>query len=251
MMWTSGDKIQNCYLHQNSIRTFWNNLICHGFEFLLKLFSVNRNELFKRPKMFKIFQALWKKAIRYQHIDHLIALLILLWPKRDQNVKISGSGVHLLTLLTLFFLVTVKANSLYVMQNEFLRVPEFTEHYRNLSSHASKSWEDPILMQLIRSLAGLSDLAHNKGCNFSLPSENDIRQNLQIDFQERKITAKMVTSYRVVTIGQFMPRKGLRLEAEYQNQMLPGQGQGQQICYCTCQNMNLVPLDSSLKVSKS
>ena len=41
------------------------------------------------------------------------------------------------------------------MQNEFLRVPEFIEHYRNLSSHTSKSSEDPNLMQLIRSLLGL------------------------------------------------------------------------------------------------
>ena len=45
--------------------------------------------------------------------------------------------------------------AIYVMQNEFLRVPEFIEHYRNLSSHTSKSSEDPNLMQLIRSLLGL------------------------------------------------------------------------------------------------
>ena len=41
------------------------------------------------------------------------------------------------------------------MQNEFLRVPEFIEYYRNLSSHTSKSSEDQNLMQLIRSLLGL------------------------------------------------------------------------------------------------
>ena len=73
------------------------------------------------------------------------------------------------------------------MQNIFLRVPEFIEYYRNLSSLASKSLEDPNLMHLVRPLVGLYDLLENQGCNFTLPSEGKVREILDIAFQQRKI----------------------------------------------------------------
>ncbi len=92
------------------------------------------------------------------------------------------------------------------MQNEFLRVPEFMDHYRNLSSHTNKSWEDAILMQLIRSLVGITDLAADpNACNFSLPSEARIRNDLQISQQEAIMSVLLITKSKATASGTLFP----------------------------------------------
>lgn len=117
-------------------------------------------------------------------------------------------------------------HQLYIMENEFLRVPEFMEDYRNMSSHTSKSWEDPSLMHLLRSLLGLVDHKGQDFCNFSLPSEAKVRDVLGITWQERQIRAKLLANgadQEMVNIGYFATRGGLQLRPLYQDAILPGQ----------------------------
>ena len=107
------------------------------------------------------------------------------------------------------------------MQNEFLRVPEFIEYYRNMSSHASKSSEDPKLLPLIRTLLGLNNLieaeATDGGCNLTLPTEDQARDALGISFQQRKIGALLMESSEFVTLGHYLHRGGgLQLEAKFE-----------------------------------
>ena len=72
------------------------------------------------------------------------------------------------------------------MQNLFLRVPEFANYYRNLSSHANKSFEDPILPHLLRSIYGLST---STKCSEEFPPWNEVRDELQISEESQKIDA--------------------------------------------------------------
>ena len=127
------------------------------------------------------------------------------------------------------------------MQNEFLRVPEFIEYYRNMSSHASKSSEDPKLLPLIRTLLGLNNLieveATEGGCNLTLPTEDQTRDVLGISFQERKINALLMeSSSEFVTLGHYLHRGGgLQLEAKFEDVILPGQQDEISQCSLNCQ----------------
>ena len=111
---------------------------------------------------------------------------------------------------------------MYVLQNQFQRVPEFTQHYRNLSAHSNKSLEDPIILHLMRSLVGLAQLKN--GCNFSMPSESQAREKLGISRQERVISALMITSEQKELLGEYKVNRGLVLRPEYQDAFLPAQG---------------------------
>lgn len=128
------------------------------------------------------------------------------------------------------------------MENSFKRSPEYTDFYRNLSSHSSKSYEDPALFQLMRSLVGLYKA--NGGCkNITLPSENQAREMLKLTYEDKKIVVKLNNTI----IGSFESSLGgLSLNLDYEAKILPGQSEAN--CYnCKCLNMEVIKADITFK----
>lgn len=144
-------------------------------------------------------------------------------------------------------------SAVYLMVNDFLRMPEFTNHYRNLSSHANKTMEDAASFQLMRSMVGLQSLSTNGGgCHFSLPSTSQVQQKLGLTVQERKIVARLLlTASEVVDIGEFRVDRGLSLVSKYEDALLPGEvrplATSEGCLNCKCQNMEVIPADQSIK----
>ena len=131
------------------------------------------------------------------------------------------------------------------MQNRFSRVPEFATYYRNLSSYANKSFEDPILPHLLRSMYGLTTQ-----CSSEMPAWNVVRDALQISEQVQTVHALLVTKVmkNLQTLGEFQLGRGLVLTPPFQDDFLPGESQKEDdTCFeCQCQNVNLVPLGRKL-----
>ena len=152
-----------------------------------------------------------------------------------------------------FLHFAVGSDVVYVMQNRFLRVPEFANYYRNLSSHANKSFEDPILPHLLRALYGLSTsptpLPSPQTCSSTaanFPSWNEVRDKLQISLQPSNVDALLVTkvSRSLQKLGEYQLGRGLMLTPPFQDDLLPGESRrGVETCFeCQCQNFNIIPL---------
>ena len=155
-----------------------------------------------------------------------------------------------MSILGIFF-IAVGSDVVYVMQNRFLRVPEFANFYRNLSSHANKSFEDPILPHLLRALYGLSTSPSPGTCHTAanfLPSWNEVRDKLQISLQPSSVDALLVTkvSKSLQKLGEYQLGRGLRLTPPFQDDLLPGEshrGVAGETCFeCQCQNFNIIPI---------
>ena len=142
---------------------------------------------------------------------------------------------------------SVGSDVVYVMQNRFLRVPEFANYYRNLSSHANKSFEDPILPHLLRAFYGLSTLqqqcSDNAASNF--PPWNEVRDKLQISLEASNVDALLVTKVTksLQKLGEYQLGRGLMLTPPFQDDLLPGESKRHESCFeCQCQNFNIIPL---------
>ena len=126
------------------------------------------------------------------------------------------------------------------MRNKFNRAPEFIEVYRNLSAHTSKALEDAASIQIMRTMVGLNQWFGGLDCNFSIPSEAEVRTVLQMSYQERKIEVNFANGStnidEMIPIGEFEVNRGLSLLPLYENSNLPGQSFSPCV-QCTCQNI--------------
>ena len=126
------------------------------------------------------------------------------------------------------------------MRNKFNRAPEFIEVYRNLSAHTSKALEDAASFQIMRTMVGLNQWFGGLDCNFSIPSEAEVRTVLQMSYQERKIEVNFANGStnidEMIPIGEFEVNRGLSLLPLYENSNLPGQSFSPCV-QCTCQNI--------------
>ena len=89
-------------------------------------------------------------------------------------------------------------------------------------------------------MVGLNQWFGGLDCNFSIPSEAEVRTVLQMSYQERKIEVDFANGStnidEMIPIGEFEVNRGLSLLPLYENSNLPGQSFSPCV-QCTCQNI--------------
>ena len=92
----------------------------------------------------------------------------------------------------------------------------------------------------MRTMVGLNQWFGGLDCNFSIPSEAEVRTVLQMSYQERKIEVNFANGStnidEMIPIGEFEVNRGLSLLPLYENSNLPGQSFSPCV-QCTCQNI--------------
>ena len=81
--------------------------------------------------------------------------------------------------------------SIYFVVRDYLDAPEFTRHYRGLSSHSSKSAEDLRVMGVIGAVTEMLESAEERNCSttkgiYGPKSVAEVRKLLQISSESHR-----------------------------------------------------------------
>ena len=112
--------------------------------------------------------------------------------------------------------------SIYFVVRDYLDAPEFTHHYRGLSSHSSKTAEDLRVMSVIGAVAEMLASAEEGNCSAGSmmeesegpKSEAQLRKQLQISSESHRYNIRQLHANESLLIGEYADERLILNEEE-------------------------------------